>query len=142
MATILNIADSVTAQLNAVTLSQPITAERLYVPNFDLEDMKTLRVTVVPRDVQFLPMDRARNRYQGKIDIAVQKKFKKGDAAEIDPLVGLVEEIADVFRMKRLDSLVAARCIHVENSVLYSTEHWEQLNQFTSLLTLTFEMAK
>jgi hypothetical protein len=142
MTTILQIADSVTAQLNAADLSQPIDAERLYVPNFDLEDMKELRVSVVPREVQFLPMDRSQSRYHGKIDIAVQKKFKDGDNAEIDPLVALVEEIADVFRMKRLDSLVAARCIHVENSVLYSTEHWEQLRQFTSLLTLTFEMAK
>ena len=142
MTTILQIADSVTAELNAAELSQPIDAERLYVPNFDLEDMKELRVSVVPREVEFLPKDRSQNRYHGKIDIAVQKKFKDGDNAEIDPLVGLVEEIADVFRMKRLDSLVAARCIHVENSVLYSTEHWEQLRQFTSLLTLTFEVAK
>ena len=142
MTTILQIADSVTAELNAAELSQTIDAERLYVPNFDLEDMKELRVSVVPREVEFLPMDRSQNRYHGKIDIAVQKKFKDGDNTEIDPLVGLVEEIADVFRMKRLDSLVAARCIHVENSVLYSTEHWEQLRQFTSLLTLTFELAK
>ncbi|MCP4839266.1 MAG: hypothetical protein GY894_07885 [Planctomycetes bacterium] len=142
MTTILQIADSVTAELNAAELSQTIDAERLYVPNFDLEDMKELRVSVVPREVEFLPKDRSQNRYHGKIDIAVQKKFKDGDNAEIDPLVGLVEEIADVFRMKRLDSLVAARCIHVENSVLYSTEHWEQLRQFTSLLTLTFELAK
>ncbi len=142
MTTILEIADSVVAQLNAADLSQSIDAERLYVPNFDLEDMKELRVSVVPREVQFLPMDRSQSRYHGKIDIAVQKKFKDGDNSEIDPLVALVEEIADVFRMKRLDSLVAARCIHVENSVLYSTEHWEQLRQFTSLLTLTFELAK
>ena len=75
MTTILQIADSVTAQLNAATLSQPVEAERLYVPNFDLEDMKELRVSVVPREVQFLPMDRGLSRYHGKIDIAVQKKF-------------------------------------------------------------------
>ncbi len=142
MTTILQIADSVTAQLNAASLSQTFEAERLYVPNFDLEDMKELRVSVVPREVNFLPMDRSLSRYHGKIDIAVQKKFTDGDNAEIDPLVGLVEEIADTFRLKRLDSLVAARCIEVENSVLYSTEHWEQLRQFTSLLTMTFELAK
>ena len=50
-----------------------------------------------------------------------------------------VEELADYFRLKRLNSFVAVK---VENSVLYSSEHWTQFNQFTSLLTLTFELAK
>ncbi len=104
--------------------------------------MKDLRVTVVPREIDLLPLDRTSNRVHVIIDIAVQKKFKRGDAAEIDPLVSFVEEIADEFRIKRLDSYIAARCIKVENSVLYSVEHWEQLRQFTSLLTLTFELAR
>jgi hypothetical protein len=141
-ATILRIADSVTVQLNARAFSQTFKAERLYVPNFDLEDMKDLRVTIVPREIDLLPLDRTSNRVHGVIDIAVQKKFKRGDAEEIDPLVAFVEEIADEFRIQRLVSYVAARCIKVETSVLYSVEHWEQLRQFTSLLTLTFELAR
>ncbi|WP_413431564.1 hypothetical protein [Crateriforma spongiae] len=141
-ATVIQIADSVVAELNAADLSKNPTAQRLYVPDFDLEDMKELRVTVVPREVGYLPLDRATNKYHATIDVAVQKKFSKGDAKEIDPLVVYVEEIADYFRLKRLNSFVAARCIKVENAVLYSTEHWTQFNQFTSLLTLTFELAK
>jgi len=141
--TVIQIADSVVAEINAGDFSKTnLSAQRLYVPNFDLEDMKELRVTVVPRDVQYLPLDRVSNRYHATIDIAIQKKFSKGDAKEIDPLVLFVEELADYFRLKRLNSFVAARCIKVENAVLYSTEHWTQFNQFTSLLTLTFELAK
>lgn len=142
-ATVLQIADSVVAELNAADFSKKnINAARLFVPNFDLEDMKELRVTVVPREVEYLPLDRASNKFHATVDIAVQKKFSKGDAKEIDPLVFFVEEIADYFRLKRLNSFVAARCVRVENSVLYSSEHWTQLNQFTSLLSLTFELAK
>lgn len=141
--TVIQIAECVVAEINAGTFSKPnITAQRLYVPDFDLEDMKELKVSVVPREVEYLPLDRVSNKYHATIDVAVQKKFSKGDTKEIDPLVYLVEEIADYFRLKRLDSFVAARCIRVENAVLYSTEHWTQLNQFTSLLTLTFELAK
>ncbi|MGV3483366.1 MAG: hypothetical protein ACO1RT_02980 [Planctomycetaceae bacterium] len=142
MTTVLQIADSVTAQLNAAALSRSFTAERLYVPNFDLEDMKELRVTVVPREVELGPLDREQNRCHAKIDVAVQKKFSAGSNAEIDPLVTFVEEIADLFRLKRLASFSAARCVKCEHAVLYSSEHWEQLRQFTSLLTLTFELAK
>lgn len=142
-ATVLQIADSVVAELNATEFSRDgFNATRLYVPNFDLEDMKELRVSVVPREVEYLPLDRASNKFHATVDVAVQKKFSKGDTSEIDPLVAFVEEIADYFRLKRLSSFVAARCIKVENSVLYSTEHWLQFNQFTSLLSLTFELAK
>jgi hypothetical protein len=71
------------------------------------------------------------------VDVAVQKKFSKGTNEEIDPLVDLVEKIADEFRLKRLVSFQAARCVKAEHAVLYSSEHWEQLRQFTSLLTLS-----
>jgi hypothetical protein len=140
--TILQIADSVTAQLNAAALSKPFTAKRLYVPSFDLEDMKELRVSVVPRELVIGGLDRTTNRYEVRIDVAVQQKFSKGDNTEIDPLVGLLEEIADLFRLRRLDSLPKARCIGVEHPVVYSLEHWEQLRQFTSLMTFTFQLAR
>ena len=61
MTTILEIADKVTAKLNAASLSQTFEATRLYVPNFDLSDLKELRVTVVPREIDLLPLDRASN---------------------------------------------------------------------------------
>ena len=142
MTTVLQVADSVTAQLNVAEFDHEFIAQRMYVPNFDLEDMKELRVSVVPRDVELFPHDRAHNRYHCRVDIAVQKKFSKGTNEEIDPLVDLVEKIVDEFRLKRLASFQAARCVKAEHTVLYSSEHWEQLRQFTSLLTLTFELAR
>ncbi len=142
MSLVLNIADSIVADLNAATLSLPVTAHRLYVPNFQLEDMNELRVSVVPRELQISSLDRARNQHDVDIDVAIQKKFKTGDAAEIDPLVSLAEEIADFFRLQRLASFSAAIWSRTEHRVLYSQEHWDQMNQFTSLLTLTFRIAR
>ncbi len=142
MSIVLNIADSVVAELNAASLSLPVFAQRLYVPNFDLQDTKELQVTVVPRELHVRGLDRHRNTYEAEIDIAVQKKFSTGDAAEIDPLISLVEEIADMFRLKRLASYHAAIWAGTDHQVLYSQEHWDQLRQFTSLLTLTFRVAR
>lgn len=142
MSKILNIADAVVAQLNSATLSQPVEAKRLYVPSFDLPDMKSLHVTVVPRELHVRTLDRRRNLYEAEIDLAVQKKFSMGDAAEIDPLVELVEEIADVFRLQRLSSFPGAIWAGTEHRLLYSQEHWDQMNQFTSLLSLTFRLAQ
>lgn len=142
MATALQVADSILAELNANAFSQPIVAKRLYVPNFDLEDGSQLQVTVVPRDVEITGLDRRRDTNEISVDVAVQKKFTKGDAAEIDPLVGLVEEIADHFKHRRLDSFPQAVWSKSQHVVLYSPEHWEQLRQFTSLLTLVYRVAR
>ncbi len=64
------------------------------VTNFDLEDTKELRVSVVPRDVELTSVFTiaGHNRYHCRVDVVVQKKFSKGTNEEIDPLVDLVEK--------------------------------------------------
>lgn len=142
LSTILNIADAVVEELNGASLSLPLQAERMYVPNFELPDMQQLRVSVVPRELHVRALDRLRNHYEADIDLAVQQKFFRGDAAEIDPLVSLTEEIADLFRLKRLATFPGAIWTDTNHQVLYSQEHWDQFRQFTSLLTLTFKVAR
>lgn len=142
MAIPIDVADSLVAELNAAQLSQPVQAVRGYVPEYDLKEMKSLRVTVVPRELSVTSVSRDRLSYDAQVDIAVQQKFAKGDNAEIDPLVNLVEEIADLFRLRRLASYPAAVWTKTEHRVLYSPEHWIELRQFTSLLTLTFKVVR
>ena len=142
MSTIIQIADAVVAELNAATLSQPLTATRHYVPSFELKDMNELRVSVVPKGMVVSPLDRSRNTNDIQIDVAVQKKFETGDAAEIDPLMTLVEEIADFFRLRRLDSFPGAHWIKTEHNPIYAQDHWEEMRQFTSVVTLTFRVSR
>ena len=81
MAVIIDIADAVVTELNGATLSLPLTAERHYRPIFDLKDMKTLHVTVVPKGVEVTPAGRSNNHYDYQIDVAVQKKLADGSGA-------------------------------------------------------------
>ncbi len=141
MTTVLQVADSVHAQLNAAEFDFEFVAERVR------SQLRSRRhegnaSNCCTQGRGALALDRAHNKYHCRVDVAVQKKFSKGTNAEIDPLVDLVEKIADQFRLKRLASFQAARCVKAEHAVLYSSEHWEQLRQFTSLLTLTFELAR
>jgi hypothetical protein len=86
--------------------------------------------------------DRVASKYSARVDVAVQKKFEQGTNQEIDPLIVLMEEIADLFRLKRLTQMPEARCVAVEHPVLYSAEHWTQNRLFTSLLSLSFQLAR
>lgn len=140
MAMIIDIADAVVAELNAASFSLPLVAARHYVPSFELQDMKTLHVSVVPKAVEVTSGDRGRNTCEFQIDVAVQKKFETGDAAEIDSLMTVVEEISNLFRLRRLTAYPAAHWTKTEYLSIYSREHWEELRQFTSVLTLTFQV--
>lgn len=141
MATIIQIADAVVAQLNSATFSQPITATRHYAPSYKLPDMKTLHVTVVPRGISSTSLDRNRDMFSYEIDVAVQKKTD-GDQATLDALMTLVEEIADHLRVGTLASFPNARCMDVKNSPVFSPEHLDEFRQFTSVLTITFSLVR
>lgn len=139
MAVIINIADSVVAQLNGATLSQPITAARFYQPRFGVEEMAALHVSVVPRSISNKALDRTHDTFDYMIDMAVQKRTD-GSLASLDALMNLVEEICNLFRSQPLLSFPAARCMEVKNDPVYAPEHLEELRQFTSLITLTFKV--
>jgi hypothetical protein len=136
------LADAVVAELNAHAFSQPFTAQRLCLPVFELKEMQNLHVTIVPQGLSIIPTSRSRDSVDYAIDVAVQKKLASLDAAEIDPLLTLVEEIADFFRHRRLAAHPEAAWIKTENEPVYSQEHLRGLRQLTSVLTLTFRVVR
>ena len=141
MATIIDIAEAVTNELNGGSFSQPFTVQRHYRPSFELKDMAVLHVTVVPAAMEIQTLGRNLMQQDYRIDVAVQQKLDAGDNAEIDPLMSLVEEIADFFRLRPLSNQTAI-CVKVENAPVYAAEHLDQLRQFTSVLTLTFRILR
>jgi hypothetical protein len=138
-ATILDLADAVVEQLNTTPFSQPLVAVRHYQPLFELSEMAELRVSVVPRSVASKALDRGRDDFDFKIDVAVQRKVEPSKE-NLDALMELVEEIADHLRSHRLVSFPQARCIEVANEPVYAMEHLEEFRQFTSVLTLTYRV--
>lgn len=135
MARITDIAVAVANALNGHSFSQVFAAGMSYRPVFDLRDMKGLRVSVVPRGVEMSTAGRGLTQHDVQIDIGVQKKLAADDAAEIDSLLGLVQEIAEFVRTT--GHFDEATWVKTENTPIYSPEHLSELRQFTSVLTLT-----
>lgn len=142
MAVITDIADALVAELNTATLSQSVAAERHYLPRFDLPEMQTLHVTVVPKAVVLALGDRSRGQADYSVDVAVQQKITTGNNAELDALTNLVEEIANHLRGRRLGTYADAAWIKTEQTVLYAQEHLAELRQFTSVLTVTYRVLR
>jgi hypothetical protein len=147
MALAIEIADAVVAALNLATLREPVTVKRFYLPEFDLKEMDTLHVSVVPAELDEEVADRSRDRAEYKIHVAVQKRVATSDPpgfdeAAIDGLMQLVQDIDDLFRHKPLAAFPAASWAKTENKPIYDPKHLKDHGQFTSLLAFTFRVMR
>jgi len=143
MSVVVDIADSVVTTLNAGSFSEAFTAERSYLPRYELKEMQSLRVTVVPKGMTTEPMSRGTVTYDVQIDVAIQKRL--GDPtnaqAESDGLMALAEQVATYLRSAPLVDQPSARWTQTEHPAIYAPEHLEQLRQFTAVMTLNYRVA-
>lgn len=142
MALITDIADEIVSSLNTHTFRQAFTAERAYAPSFELKDMQTLHVTVVPASAALTLTARGPlTQTDMEIFVGVQKRLSSDvemDIAQLDSLMGLVEEISDFIKGKKV--FEEAVWIGTDNDPIYSPEHIKQMRQFTSVLTFTYRI--
>jgi hypothetical protein len=143
----IQIADAVVAALNLATLREPVTVKRFYLPEFDLKEMDSLHVSVVPAEMDEEVADRSRDRAEYKIHVAVQKRVVRNDPpgldeAAIDALMQLVQEIDDLFRHKPLAAFPPASWAKTENRPIFDPKHLKDHGQFTSLLVFTFRVMR
>ena len=136
VAEIINLADAIVTDLNGHSFSQTFTAERGYLPTFELPELGTLQVTVVPKEDDGKLDTRASSSHGYAIDVGIQKKPTTIDNAELDPLVLLTQEVADFFLFGKRPG--GATLISPSIRVLYLQEHLHKLRQFTSVVTFTF----
>lgn len=140
MSTIIAIADAVVAHLNAGTFSQPVSAQRVYQPAFTLEELKDLRVSVVPRATGITTASRDSSTFECAVDVGIQKKI--GEENEIDGLLDLVEELADHLRLKRLPGAPDAAWVGIAHDPIVSTEALNEHRTFTSVLAVTYRVRR
>ena len=140
MSTILDIADAVTAGLNAGPFDPALGAERRYQPAFELPELADLKVSVVPKSVTITNATRESGYFDCAIDIGIQKKI--ADDTEVDALVNLVEQIADHLRQTRLDSFPGAAFVSIANEPVFAPEHLDTQRVFTSVLTVTYRVRR
>lgn len=112
----------------------------MFQPAFTLEDLKELRVSVVPRTTGITAASRDSSTFECVIDVGVQKKI--ADETEIDGLLDLAEEIADHIRLKRLPDAPEAAWVGIAHEPVVSSEALEQHRVFTSVLSVTYRVRR
>lgn len=137
-AIVLQIADAVTSELNAATLSETYIAERQYVARYELKDLNKLMVTVFPSTVEQVLLSRNSTQDDYVIDIAIQKRFDCETDFEIDPLVSFAQELSDYFRFRKLADYTSAVWVGSVLDFQFLQAHIDRLKQVTIVVRLTY----
>ena len=139
---IAQIADAVKTALNAATLSQEVAAVRVYVPVASLEAAEDLHVFVMPVERALSKLTRSELQSDIRVDIAVVKRITadpKTEAAnaEVDPLLQLTEEIAELFGP---GAYGPGKWLGTENPAIFDQERLQNSKTFVSVVSLTFKL--
>ena len=140
MSVITDIADAVAESLNAGSFSETFTAERLHQPSFDLPELQTLHVSVVPKSLTIQNASRQHTFFDCAVDVGIQQKVD--DDLRVDELLDLAQEITDHLRLKRLADYPQAAWLAIQHEPVVASEHLDQNRQLTSVLTVTYRVKR
>jgi len=147
MSLVIDIADAVTAELNAApegTFIPTFTAMRKVLPVFELAELTDLKVTVVPKRMAITGGTRSACQYEIAVDIGIQRKLITDMEADVAALGTLVDQIIDYLRQRPLSALPGAGVswLSTVNEPVYAPEHLLEQRVFTSVLTVTYRAMK
>ena len=135
MSTVATLADAVVAELQAPPLG--LAAERSDLPRRELGQLAELAITVVPKAREVRMIGRHVRQQDVQIDIAVQKRVPADDLPASDDLKALAEQVGEHFLSRAVgDGYVMA----IAHDPIYAVEHLEQMQVFTSVVTLTIRL--
>lgn len=148
-----DVCEEVKTVIDAATLSQNFTPERNYADwERELTDLGTLAVDVCLVTTKQEANAETRGRlitYTELIDVVVRKKLTRDSTTgkipntQIDPLVLLVEEINELFILKRLTGYPSG-VQQGESKIVQSPipRDLRELTQFTGIIRIPFEATK
>lgn len=136
-------AQAVAGMLNGASFSVPFESQVLLKPLFDLKELGSLKVTVVPVSLALEKIARGMSSGQYEIDIAVQQKLpaETMDTA-IESLMDLVLEIANCLDNSPLEYELGKHTASVKTEIkpIYSMERLAEYKVFTSVVTVTYKV--
>ena len=127
MSTVLKIAEAVAKELSEYR------AEVQYSPEFELRELESMRVVVVPVATEYKTLSRASREELTKVQIGI---LKRATEDEMPDLLRFVEGLGLGFLNRKF---ARAICLIVAYNPIYFPEHLRERGQFTSVIELTFK---
>jgi hypothetical protein len=126
------LADAITAALNSAEKPEhlpPFFPTWSYVPSFDVQELKTLRVTLRPHSRTFTRQARKLTTQSIVLELAIQQHTR--DAEQLNKLAALVDWLADWLLSPEMPAAVE----EVEQVVFFDDELHRKTGVFESVLS-------
>jgi len=142
MSTVTTVAKAVVAELNRHSgFGIPFKAAFTVKPSFDLAELDTIRVVVVPKSYEIAQITRASSKYIATVDVGIMQRIGRMSPEEaVDKLGDLVEEIIEYLKAQTLSDFPAGQVVGITNDPIYVPEHLTGQRTFTSVLTIQYAM--
>jgi len=145
MSTIEKIATALAELLNSAeapyALGEGVSATWSPRPQFDLDALGVLHVTIVPAGVELVRADRARWWWVWSLDVGIQQRLdaELALADETARLLELTEQIVGWISSQPLAACPDAKLVRIAIEPIYSAEHLARMGQFTSVIRTGYQ---
>ena len=144
-AVVIDIVDAIVAALDAVkaTLAIPFEVAKRSLPNYELPELETAVLSVIPATVAITHATRGMSYWDYRIDVAVQKRLDATDRqTQIDTLVLLSQEVADELIRVSFATTPASSFLRCEIDPLWVEDHLSEKRLFTSVVRLHYRVGR
>jgi hypothetical protein len=139
------VAEAVLSELKRGSWSQTFQPERLYYAVFTAEDLRDLRVSVIPLTYTDEKLSRSSSQYSEGVIIDVQKQVQPQDKRQVDDLIAFMDELFQFFGDgHRLATQPARWCeaVRLVDDRLWSPEILYTQSAFEAALEVTVSGAR
>ena len=134
-----DIAKAVVTALNGQEFEPKFTAVFSVKPGYELAELDTLRVIVVPKTVEIEKVSRSSAKYTVAVDVGVMQRIGNLSPEDaVEKLGELVDEIAYFLSENSLDKFPSASFLGITNDPIYVPEYLTANRTFTSVLTVKY----
>ncbi len=112
------------------------TAVKRLLPNWSLEELATLRVTVAPQGRSLELVSRASEEDAIQIAVGVQQQIDLTDESASDGLVAFVDQVIDFISRS---AFLGYQWTQTTNDPMYSVKHLDENGVFSSFVVATFQ---
>lgn len=137
MSTAFDIANAVCSELNAEFASE-FAAVVMAVPLAKVEDLGSVKVTIVPRSLVPAQMTRSGRTMDVTVDVGIQKRV--ADDADIEAMADLGERVLGFLWRHALATMPTAQFIEATNDPIMNSEHLQANHVFTGLVSVTYRV--
>ena len=143
---IAQLTDALAARLSAAeyTAAYPVVvAQKAYLPYYDNDAMTTLKVSVVPRQVEVMKTGRGAEQHDYTLSVVIAKRTA-GSAEQVDALLDLVERMCDLLRSNAMPQVEEAPWPSeatwwaLEMDPVWSQEHLEERRIFFTAINVQY----